>query len=140
MINILSILEEPIAFVEGAAVSLIPANLKAEIGAFSSTFVYNLKHDFGSLAHTLTTEIVNDVWTCLKQTAANIAPQVLAGKLSVGAAVKAGLEALKSDAASVMLPALKNTSEATIATWLTPLVTSSLAAAAAANPTSPAQK
>lgn len=138
--NLLQIIEEPVVFVEGAAKSLIPPNLKSEIGVFSSTFVYNLKHDFASLAHTLTTEIVNDLWTCLKQTAANIAPQVLSGKLSVGAAVSAGIKALKSEAASVMLPALTHTSEATIATWLTPLVTSSLAAAAASNPTLPVQQ
>lgn len=114
---------------------IVPQSLQNKIGLFAHTFAANLVHDFGDLAHTLTSEIVSEVWTTIEKTASTLAPQVLSGKVSFLDAIKAGVDALKSDAAGIMLPALTNTSEATISSWLGPLITTSLAAASQ-NPTS----
>jgi len=137
--GLLSFVEEPLQFLGGGIKSvvaeLVPPALEQKVALFAHTFAANLVHDFGPEAKTLTKEMVADVWDALETAAKNLAPQVLAGKVTVAQAVTAGVSALKSEAATVMLPALKQTSQATIQDWLPNLITTSLAAASA-NPTS----
>jgi hypothetical protein len=137
--KILSFVEAPLSWFKAEAqtaiAALVPPALQTKIGLFATTFAANLYHDFGPAAQTLTQEMVTDVWDALETAATNLAPQVETGKISVTQAVAAGVTALKSEAASVMLPALKQTAQTTIQSWLPNLITTSLAAASA-NPTS----
>lgn len=139
MSSFLSFIAAPFLYIHGAlkdAISrVVPKSLEEKIGMFAHTFGANLYHDFGDLAHTLTSEVVDDVWTALETTAKNLAPAILAGKVSFADAVKLGVNDLKSQAATVMLPALEKTSEQTITNWLPNLITTSMAVASA-NPTS----
>jgi hypothetical protein len=138
--NILGDIEAPFHWIGGKAKAFIdeitPQELRGEIGLFAHTFASNLAHDFGVEANTLTHMIVGDVWSVLKTTATTMAPQILSGKVTFAQAVATGVGALKSEAASVMMPALKSVAEQTITNWLPNLITTSLAVASA-NPTSP---
>lgn len=137
--SFLTTVESPFKWAEGKAewayAHIVPAALQAEIGVFAHTFTANLVHDAGDLAKTLTTEAVQSVWSVIKASASNLVPEVLSGKVGFGAAVSAGVSALKSDFASTIVPALKVTSEQTIQNWLPNLLTTALAAASS-NPTS----
>lgn len=137
--NILGTIEAPFRWIGGEAktvvANLVPPDLEAKVALFAHTFTANLIHDFGAEVSTLTHQMVADVWAAMEDAAKSLAPQVMSGKITFAAALSAGVSALKSEAATVMLPALKQTSEQTIKNWLPNLITTSLAAASA-NPTS----
>lgn len=138
--SFLTTFEKPFTWIEGEAKTaidaLVPATLKAEIGTFAHTFVANIVHDFGAEAKALALPVIEQVWSDLKTSAASLAALYMKGGISFEDLIGLGVKALKSESATVVVPALTQVSQQTISNWLPNLVTTSLAAAMAANPPS----
>lgn len=115
--------------------SITPPAWVEEFGLLGHTFASNLVHDFEEAAKAGVGNLKPLVMADLQQIekfigdeAVALAPEVLSGKLTLTDAVANGVTALKSDAVTTLVPALRVAGEATLTTILRSLGASAVAA------------
>ena len=118
--------------------ALVPASLKADLGAFAHTFVANVLHDAGAEAKSVGLPLIESVWNTIKTQGISLATEYLAGGSGTFEdVITKGVSMLKSDVATQLVPGLKVVGQDTLNTALRTAVSTALAVGSG-NPTSTA--
>jgi hypothetical protein len=141
--SLLSDLLAPFTKVKDLVEEFVPESLLQSYGKYAHTIVANLLHDAEAAAKAgvavaapMSKALVSSMLSAVEQEAASLAPEILAGKVNFAQAVTTAVTNLKSEAATSLVPALKNIGETTLHTVVQTAVSTAIASVAQ-SPTSP---